>query len=260
MKKTIIILLFLLSSIATLSTTHKVRPGDTLEIIGRKYNITVNQLMVRNDLTTESIRVGDILDVGGDNYHIVTYGESLGKIAARYKVTPTYLMRINGLSSSKIFPGQKLKIKDIISQNKITPIKKYHNYFSIKEFVDRKTYYKYKEKSIWFIDKNLIIQMNQLRELFGRKITINNWAYGGRFQWRGFRTQNSPEYTPYSSHSFGRACDFDVEGLTAEQARRMIIEWYKEGILISKSINLEKEVNWVHLDIRNGEGLRTFNP
>ena len=268
MRKKLIFLFLVVFTVISFSKTHKVRSGDNLEIISRKYNISVSQLMVRNQLPSSNIKQGELLDVGGDGYHIVVYGESLSKIAKRYRISSSKLMDLNNLRGKTIHPGQKLKIRSSSKATKTvsrkTPKKSLtyngHNYFSIKEFVDKETYQRFGAKSVWFIDKDLIAQMNQLRELFGRRITINTWANGGRFQWRGFRTPDSPVYTKYSSHSFGRAVDFDVEGLSAPQARKQIIQWYREGILISKSVNLEVEVNWVHLDIRNGEGLRTFRP
>ncbi len=260
MKKFFLILFLILFSVLSFSKTHKVRPGDTLDIISRKYNISISQLLARNQLPSNNIKQGDLLDVGGDGYHIVVYGESISKIAKKYRTTPSKLIQLNDLKGKIIHPGQKLKIKNTSVTLKKSTDFNTKNFFSIKEFVDKQTYNKFGEKSIWFIDNDLIVQMNQLRQLFGRKITINTWAYGGNFQWRGFRTAGSPNFAKYSSHSFGRAVDFDVEGISARRARKQIIEWYKEGLLTSKSINLETEVSWVHLDIRNGEGLRTFKP
>lgn len=269
-KKTIILLFLLNLSTISFSKTHRVRPGDTLDVISRKYNISISQLQARNDLAANKIIAGTNIDVGGDGYHIVVYGENLSLIASRYKMTPKKIMALNNMKTQTIHPDMKLKISENSRQKNVvktvsnnrskTSSHQNKNYFTIKEFVDRETYRKYGSRSIWFVDKELIDQMNQLRELFGREITINNWATGGPFQWRGFRTSRSPEYTSYSSHSFGRAVDFDVKGLTAAQARKKIIGWYNEGILISKSVSLETEVSWVHLDIRNGGGLRTFKP
>jgi len=269
-KKTMILIFLFNLTMISFSKTHRVRPGDSLDVISRKYNISISQLQARNDLDANKIIAGTNMDVGGDGYHIVVYGENLSLIASRYNLTSSKLMSLNNMKNQTIHPDMKLKISENSRQKSVTKAisnnrsKTYQyqskNHFTIKEFVDRATYRKYGTRSIWFVDKELIDQMNQLRELFGREITINNWATGGQFQWRGFRTSKSPEYSSYSSHSFGRAVDFDVKGLSAARARKKIIGWYKEGILISKSINLETEITWVHLDIRNGGGLRTFKP
>lgn len=45
-------------------------------------------------------------------YHKVTSGETLGTIATKYRTTVTELKRINGLSSTRIYVGQRLKVKE----------------------------------------------------------------------------------------------------------------------------------------------------
>lgn len=258
MKKTI--LLFFCISLLSFPQTHKVRPGDTLDSISKKYKISVNQIQARNNFATTRLKVGSYVEVGNDGDHIVLYGENLASIANKHNLSVSKLMFLNNIKNKVIQPGQRLKVRGNSFKGEIKKKKKGKNYFTIKEFVDRSTYQKYGAKSIWFVDEELIDQMNQLRDLFGREIIVNNWANGGSFQWRGLRTSKSSEYSTYSSHSFGRAVDFDVNGISAEQARVKIIQWYNEGILISKSISLEKDVSWVHLDTRNGGGLRVFKP
>lgn len=44
-------------------------------------------------------------------YHKVKSGETLGTIASKYKTTVSELQRLNGLSSSRIYVGQRLKVK-----------------------------------------------------------------------------------------------------------------------------------------------------
>ncbi|MCR9171202.1 MAG: LysM peptidoglycan-binding domain-containing protein [bacterium] len=44
-------------------------------------------------------------------YHKVRSGETLGSIASKYKTTVSELQRLNGLSSSRIYVGQRLKVK-----------------------------------------------------------------------------------------------------------------------------------------------------
>jgi len=45
-------------------------------------------------------------------YHKVTAGETLGTIASRYGVSVSEIKRINGLSSTRIYVGQRLKVKE----------------------------------------------------------------------------------------------------------------------------------------------------
>ncbi|MDB3907394.1 LysM peptidoglycan-binding domain-containing protein [Crocinitomicaceae bacterium] len=44
-------------------------------------------------------------------YHKVKSGETLGTIASKYKTTVSELQQLNGLSSSRIYVGQRLKVK-----------------------------------------------------------------------------------------------------------------------------------------------------
>jgi LysM repeat protein len=43
--------------------------------------------------------------------HVVVKGETLGRIALRYGTTVTGLMRLNGMSGSRLIPGQVLIVK-----------------------------------------------------------------------------------------------------------------------------------------------------
>ncbi|NDO73080.1 D-Ala-D-Ala carboxypeptidase family metallohydrolase [Shewanella sp. SE1] len=133
-------------------------------------------------------------------------------------------------------------------------------HFKIYELVDRQTYTDRGDRAWQLFNPRLLELLDQLRELFDAPITVNTWKWGGQFENRGLRTSASPYYRPYSQHSFGRAVDFDVRGLSADQARERIIEWFNAGLLEVDSITLELGVNWVHLDIRNANGLNTFYP
>jgi len=48
---------------------------------------------------------------GSYNYHKVRSGETLGVIASRYGMSVRELQRINGLNSTRIYVGQRLKVK-----------------------------------------------------------------------------------------------------------------------------------------------------
>ncbi len=63
---------------------------------------------------------------GSDNgvsyqYHKVSSGETLGTIASRYGTTVAEIQRINGLRSTKIYVGQRLKVKKGASTTNSTP-------------------------------------------------------------------------------------------------------------------------------------------
>lgn len=51
-----------------------------------------------------------------EKYHYVKSGENLGFIAQRYRISVRSLMRMNGMRSSRIYPGQKLVIRKKIEK------------------------------------------------------------------------------------------------------------------------------------------------
>jgi len=128
--------------------------------------------------------------------------------------------------------------------------------FKVQEFVDPYTYSQFGDKSIWFIDTDLLKLVQLLREEYG-PIIINNWHTGGERRWSGLRTTKSPYYKQYSQHSFGRAADMLFEGTTVKSVSDMILnreyDWHRMGL---GGIELNK--SWLHIDTRNTNKLIKF--
>ncbi|MDR0414076.1 MAG: LysM peptidoglycan-binding domain-containing protein [Prevotellaceae bacterium] len=124
---------------------HRVKKGDVLGTIAAQYGVRVQDLRQWNALRSNYIKVGQRLNVyvapskaalySGQNavrqqsgqaaagqqkdflYYQVKQGDTLWSISQQYKylgVTPSDLMSLNNMSSStKIIPGQTIKIKKI---------------------------------------------------------------------------------------------------------------------------------------------------
>lgn len=101
--------------------TYKVNSGDTLWKISTSNQLTVQELMQYNNLTSSSIYVGQELSLIAPHTHenapqiaTTTYtiksGDSLSLIAKNYNTTVTELKSINNLSSDMIYVGQVLKV------------------------------------------------------------------------------------------------------------------------------------------------------
>ena len=107
------------------------------------------------------------------------------------------------------------------------------------------------------MDERILISIDSLRDFFGVPITINNYSKG--LSYRGLRTPICPQYKPNSQHSFGRAIDFDVQGMDAENVRQTILKNQSKFPLISR---MEIGTEWVHIDCANtGSSLITMvNP
>lgn len=109
---------------------HRVRRGETLTRISRKYRVSVSALSHANGLRNANrLRVGQSLLIptpgasGPDSVaashevasrpvsHVVRRGDSLHKIARTYGISVTDLLRWNGLKpGSLIYPGQRIRV------------------------------------------------------------------------------------------------------------------------------------------------------
>jgi len=125
-------------------TVHVVRKGESLGLIASRYRVGISQLKSWNNLRSNTIYPGQNLVVfpqgapasyaktespdskpegkpqtsnsepmkrsAEKSYHIVKQGENLGLIAERYNCSITDLKEWNNLSSSTIYPNQKLTV------------------------------------------------------------------------------------------------------------------------------------------------------
>lgn len=90
---------------------YTVEPRDTLWKIARRFNTTVDSIMLANGLTNYIIMIGQQLKIPTRNHiYIVRYGDSLWEIAQRFQTTVENLKSMNNLSSNTIYIGQTLKV------------------------------------------------------------------------------------------------------------------------------------------------------
>ena len=89
---------------------YVVKAGDTLWNIAKRYNTTVENLMMMNNLTTDLITIGQRLMVPNKNVYVVKAGDTLWNIAKRNNTTVENLMMLNNLNTDLIKPGQIIKL------------------------------------------------------------------------------------------------------------------------------------------------------
>lgn len=131
-------------------------------------------------------------------------------------------------------------------------------HFIIEELVSPQAYKDRGEKAWQLLDDRLLMTLDLLRERYG-KMTVNNWKWGGNREWSGLRTADSPYFSKYSQHSFGKAADIIFNDITAEEVRQDILDNPDDPTF--KFINsIELGVSWVHLDCRNCDRIFAFNP
>jgi cell wall-associated NlpC family hydrolase len=102
------------------STFYTVKSGDSLSLIAKNYNTTVTEIKTLNQLTSDVIKVGQVLKVSGTttsqtSSYIVKSGDSLSLIAKTHNMTVTELKTLNNLSSDVIKVGQVLKVSGTTS-------------------------------------------------------------------------------------------------------------------------------------------------
>ncbi len=98
--------------------TYIVKLGDTLFSISRKYGIPVNDIKIQNNLTSDILSVGQVLQIptGTTSVNdIIVYtvkpGDSLYALSKLYKTTVDDIKQLNNLTSDILKVNQELQIK-----------------------------------------------------------------------------------------------------------------------------------------------------
>jgi LysM repeat protein len=113
---------------------YTVKSGDTLWSIAKKYNVPVEQLKQLNNLSSNSLTIGQVLKIptqtpvtptppptpaeptGEYKVYIVQPGDSLYQIANKNNTTVNKLMDYNNLTSTSLSIGQQIRIPTIATE------------------------------------------------------------------------------------------------------------------------------------------------
>lgn len=129
-------------------------------------------------------------------------------------------------------------------------------HFHIYELVDPVTHRYFGERSWMFFNPRALRMIDGIWEFFndyrGCKtvVKINDWYWGGQYQWSGLRTLDCSIGGDLSQHRLANAADCKIEGVPAEEARRVILadQDHKDLQYITC---IEADVDWLHIDSRN---------
>lgn len=127
-------------------------------------------------------------------------------------------------------------------------IRELRNYFQVSELVCGHTFSKWGERSWQFLDTNYLACLLVIRrDILQSPMTCN---HSGASQ-RGLRCNmcelvKEKKASYLSSHVLGKAGDFTVQGITAQEARSRIRNM---AHLLPCPIRMEGGVSWLHIDV-----------
>lgn len=127
-------------------------------------------------------------------------------------------------------------------------IRELHKYFQIRELVCEHTHSEWGERAWQFLDTNYLACLLVIRrDILQQPMTCNH----DEATQRGLRCNlcqivKDKDKLYLSSHVLGKAGDFTVKGLTAQEARSRI---RNNAHLLPCPIRIESGVSWLHFDV-----------
>ena len=213
---------------------HKVRRGETLGSIARRYGISVSQLKRWNGLRSNTAKVGKTLKVSNpakqsksttttttttsdekQKYYTVKRGDSLSSIAERFGVTVAQLREWNGIEADDINAGVRIAV-DASASRRVSKSES-------KPEVKTSTYTVKKGDGLGAIAERHRMTLQEIRELNGLK--DNNIQAGQKLKVTGKASEERSEkpeaksstYTVKKGDSLGAIAE--RFGVTVDQLR-----------------------------------------
>lgn len=127
-------------------------------------------------------------------------------------------------------------------------IRELHKFFQIRELVCSHTHSKWGERSWQFLDTAYLHNLLVIRRDILKVPMVCN--HGAQLQ-RGLRCNmcelvSQKDAVYLSSHVLGKAGDFTVKGMTAQEARSLI---RNNAHLLPYPLRMEGGVSWLHFDV-----------
>jgi LysM repeat protein len=116
-----VLLLLLSFSSTVLATQYKVKNGDTLYSISKKFGVSVKQIKQDNNLQQSKVKINQVLNISAkesskntaksnykQNYYIVKKGDTLSEIARKTQLPLKKIMALNHVNQRSLRVGQRL--------------------------------------------------------------------------------------------------------------------------------------------------------
>ena len=211
---------------------HKVRRGETLGSIARRYGISVSQLKRWNGLRSNTAKVGTTLKVSNpakqsksttttttttsnekQKYYTVKRGDSLSSIAERFGVTVAQLREWNGIEADNINAGVRIAV-DASASRRVS-----------KPEVKTSTYTVKKGDGLGAIAERHGMTLQEIRELNGLK--DNNIQAGQKLKVTGKASEERSEKPEVKTSTYtvkkgdGLGAIAERHGMTLQEIREL---------------------------------------
>ena len=135
-------------------------------------------------------------------------------------------------------------------------------HFLIEEFMPPDLVAKFPENKLWrLLDARLLWTADRLKERYEMvgAMSVNTYLWGGPRKWSGFRSPGSPHYSLTSGHSHGVALDAVFRNTEVSKIQDDI-QYGRFPDDFQYITELELDVNWLHISVRNSLKLTTYSP
>lgn len=101
------------------SFSYTVQPGDTLWMLARRFNTTVDAIKAASGLTSDVLMIGQILQIPGSAaVYTVEEGDTFALLAQKFNTTAGAIKALNNLIGDTLSAGQKLYISEEMNKEK----------------------------------------------------------------------------------------------------------------------------------------------
>lgn len=133
-------------------------------------------------------------------------------------------------------------------------------WFSLEELVPKRVFEDRGKAVLQLFDPRILTAADALRERYGKMI-VNNWPFGGKNEYCGWRPAICNVGTQFSQHRFGRALDLHPQDTELEEIiHDLRVRPDRRAYQFITAV--EDDVSWLHIDCRNNTkgGILFFKP